>query len=167
MKRLPLLSSFLLFLMLCASVTYWALQWMAPATRPLVVPTQAERALPAMSAAANLFGGTSEVVSAIPVQLRGIIRAARPNESVAIIALEGKPARALRVNAEVANGIVIKEINVRGVVLSDHGVEREVRLPQFSTRVTRDTNNDAGRDPTKLGAHSTSSTEVSKEEKSP
>lgn len=145
MKRLPLLSSFLLFLMLCASVTYWALQWMAPATRPLVVPTQAERALPAMSAAANLFGGTSEVVSAIPVQLRGIIRAARPNESVAIIALEGKPARALRVNAEVANGIVIKEINVRGVVLSDHGVEREVRLPQFPSKSPSDGANGAAR----------------------
>jgi general secretion pathway protein C len=145
MKRLPLLSSFLLFLMLCASVTYWVLQWMAPATRPLVVPTQAERALPAMSAAANLFGGTSEVVSAIPVQLRGIIRAARPNESVAIIALEGKPARALRVNAEVANGIVIKEINVRGVVLSDHGVEREVRLPQFSSKSVPDGANPAVR----------------------
>jgi general secretion pathway protein C len=145
MKRLPLLSSFLLFLMLCASITYWLLQWMAPATRPLVVQAQVERALPPMSAAANLFGGTSEVVSAIPVQLKGIIRAARPSDSVAIIGLEGKPARALRVNAEVANGIVIKEINVRGVVLADHGVEREVRLPQFFSKSVPDGANPAVR----------------------
>lgn len=145
MKRLPMMSSFLLFLTLCASVTYWLMQWMAPATRPLVMPAQAERALPAMSASTNLFGGTTEVVSAIPVQLKGIIRAARPSDSVAIIGLEGKPARALRVNAEVANGIVIKQINARGVVLSDHGVEREVRLPQFSSKSAPDGGNGLAR----------------------
>jgi general secretion pathway protein C len=98
-----------------------------------------------MSAAANLFGGTSEAVSAIPVQLKGIIRAARPSDSVAIIGLEGKPARALRVNAEVANGIVIKEIHARSVTLSDHGVEREVRLPQFSSKSVPDGGNGSPR----------------------
>jgi len=145
MKRLPIISSFLLFLTLCASVTYWLMQWMAPATRPLVMPAQAERALPEMSAAANLFGGNVEAVSTIAVQLSGIIMANRGADSVAIIALPGKPARALRVNAEVASGIVIKEINARGVVLSEHGVEREVRLPQFSSKSVPDGANGVSR----------------------
>lgn len=132
MKRLPVISSFVLFLMLCASITYWLLQWMAPATRPLIVPVPEERALPEMSAAANLFGGNAEAVSTIAVQLSGIIMANRGADSVAIIALPGKPARSLHVNAEVIEGLVVKKINSRSVVLSERGVDREVRLPEFA-----------------------------------
>jgi general secretion pathway protein C len=132
MKRLPVIASFLLFLMLCASITYWLLQWMAPSTRPLIVPMPVERALPEMSAAANLFGGNAEAISAISVQLSGIIMADRGADSVAIIALPGKPARSLHVNAEVIEGLVVKKINSRSVVLSERGVDREVRLPEFA-----------------------------------
>jgi general secretion pathway protein C len=132
MKRLPVIASFLLFLMLCASITYWVLQWMAPSTRPLIVPMPVERALPEMSAAAILFGGNAEAISAISVQLSGIIMANRGADSVAIIALPGKPARSLHVNAEVIEGLVVKKINSRSVVLSERGVDREVRLPEFA-----------------------------------
>ena len=132
MKRLPIISSFLLFLTLCASITYWLLQWMAPATRPLIVPLPVERALPEMTAATNLFGGNSEAVSTIAVQLSGIIMANRGADSVAIIALPGKPARSLHVNTEVIEGLVVKKINPRSVVLSERGVDREVRLPEFA-----------------------------------
>jgi general secretion pathway protein C len=132
MKRLPVIAGFLLFLMLCASITYWLLQWMAPSTRPLIVPMPVERALPEMSAAANLFGGNAEAISAISVQLSGIIMANRGADSVAIIALPGKPARSLHVNAEVIEGLVVKKINSRSVVLSERGVDREVRLPEFA-----------------------------------
>jgi general secretion pathway protein C len=132
MKRLPVIAGFLLFLMLCASITYWLLQWMAPSTRPLIVPMPVERALPEMSAAANLFGGNAEAISAISVQLSGIIMADRGADSVAIIALPGKPARSLHVNAEVIEGLVVKKINSRSVVLSERGVDREVRLPEFA-----------------------------------
>jgi general secretion pathway protein C len=134
MKRLPIIFSFLLFLALCASMTYWWLQWMAPATRPLIAPVAAERALPAMAAAANLFGGNAEAVVTVQVQLSGIIMANRGADSLAIIALPGKPARALRVNAEVIEGLVIKQINPRNVVLSERGVDREVPLPEFAPR---------------------------------
>jgi general secretion pathway protein C len=77
MNRLPIISSFLLFLTLCASITYWLLQWMAPETRPLIAPVPVERAMPEMTAAANLFGGNVEAVSTIAVQLSGIIMANR------------------------------------------------------------------------------------------
>jgi type II secretory pathway component PulC len=91
-----------------------------------------ERALPEMSAAAILFGGNAEAISAISVQLSGIIMANRGADSVAIIALPGKPARSLHVNAEVIEGLVVKKINSRSVVLSERGVDREVRLPEFA-----------------------------------
>jgi hypothetical protein len=36
------------------------------------------------------------------------------------------------VNAEVIEGLVVKKINSRSVVLSERGVDREVRLPEFA-----------------------------------
>ncbi|MCX7217198.1 MAG: hypothetical protein NTZ96_12900 [Burkholderiales bacterium] len=128
MKRLPIISSFLLFLTLCASITYWLLQWMAPATRPLIVPEPVERALPEMTAAANLFGGSTESVNPQGVKLTGIIHAKSPNESIAIIALEGKPTRELKVGAEVSSNLILKRIEAFSVVLSDKGVERRIAL---------------------------------------
>ena len=129
MKRLPIMSSFLLFLMLCASITYWLLQWMAPATRPLIVPVPEERALPEMSAAANLFGGNAEAVSTIAVQLSGIIMANRGADSVAIMAIEGNPSRSLHINDELRDGLVLEEIKPTSVVLSSLAGKQEVALP--------------------------------------
>ena len=128
MKRLPIISSFLLFLTLCASVTYWLLQWMAPATRPLIAPVQVERALPEMTAAANLFGGNTESVNPQGVKLTGIIHTESANESIAIISLEGKPARELKIGAEVSSNLILKKIDRLSVVLSDNGVERRIAL---------------------------------------
>ena len=111
MKRLPLLCSFILFILLCASVTYWVLQWTAPATRALQVRAPSEPTLPDIAAAAQLFGGASAAATVTPLQLSGIIYASKASERVAIITSDAKPARALGMNAEVAPGIIIKQIN--------------------------------------------------------
>ncbi len=134
MQRAPVILSFLLFLLLCASVAYWLLQWLAPAPRPLAPPPQAERAMPPVAAASNLFGGRVQGAGNTNVQLRGIIRAGRGSGSVAIIAAEGKPVRALRVDGEVLPGLTVKEINARSVVLSERGTERELSLPAFAAQ---------------------------------
>ncbi len=131
MQRAPLIASFLLFLLLCASAAYWLLQWLAPEPRPVAAPPQAERSLPPVAAASTLFGGRAQSGGMGAVQLRGIIRSGRPSGSVAILTAEGQPARALPVDAEVAPGLRIKEIKARTVVLSEHGVERELSLPEF------------------------------------
>jgi general secretion pathway protein C len=132
MKRLPIALSFVLFLALCASLTYWLMQWTAPATRPLIMPVTVERALPSISAAANLFGGHADAAATVSVQLSGSIMATRDVDSVAIIGVPGKPVRALRVKAEIIDGLTIKQIKPRSVVLVERGVEREVRLPDFA-----------------------------------
>ncbi|MFM7485162.1 MAG: type II secretion system protein N [Burkholderiaceae bacterium] len=128
MKRLPLLCSFVLFILLCASVTYWLLQWMAPSTRTLQVVAPAEPALPELSAATQLFGGASTEATSTPLQLSGIIYSRTPGERVAIITSDAKPARALGMNAEVAPGIIIKQINQRSVIISEQTSQREIQL---------------------------------------
>ena len=68
------------------------------------------------------------------VQLRGVVHSGRASDSVAIIALEGKPPRALGVNSEIAPGVKIKQILNKTVVVSEQGAERELSLPVFAAQ---------------------------------
>lgn len=132
MKRLPALLSLLLFVALCASMAYWWLQWLAPAPRPVAAPPIAQRTMPPLTSAFKLFGGHSPG-GATAIQLRGIIHSAHAADSVAIVAVEGKPPRALRTHAEVMPGVELKEIRSRTVILSGRSGDQEVMLPEFST----------------------------------
>ena len=132
MQRAPAILALLLFVALCASLAYWLLQWFAPAPRPVAAPPEAARSIAPVAAASALFGGRPQDSGGVQVQLRGILQAGKA--SVAIIAAEGKPARALRVDAEVVPGLTVKEIGARTVVLAGRGAERELSLPAFAAQ---------------------------------
>ncbi len=132
MQRAPALLSLLLFAALCASLAYWLLQWFAPAPRAVAAPPEAGRTMPPVAAASALFGGRAQDSGGAQVQLRGILQAGKA--SIAIIAAEGKPVRALGVDAEVLPGLTVKEIGPRTVVLTGRGAERELTLPAFAAQ---------------------------------
>lgn len=132
MKRLPLLVSFVLFLALCASLAYWALQLFAPAPRAVTAPPQAERKVAPVTAAENLFGAQGQASTMVNVSLRGVIRAGRAADSEAILVVGNEPPKYVKVSAEVMDGVKVKEIHARHVILDDHGVSREVSLPAFA-----------------------------------
>lgn len=134
MKRLPTIMSFLLFLALVATLTYWILQWTAPRPRAVSAPSKDERTPAPVGAAASLFGGRSQESSLTHVQLRGVVHSGSPADSVAIIAVEGKPTRALKVQGEIVPGMKIKQILDKTVVVSEQGVERELGLPAFAAQ---------------------------------
>ena len=46
----------------------------------------------------------------------------------------GGPSRALRLNAEIMPGIVVKAINSRSVIVTGKGAEREIALPAFASQ---------------------------------
>ena len=131
MKRWPGLVSFVLFIGLCVSVTFWSMQLFKPAARPVSMPKlQAKLSIDSIAAAIGLFGGRAAPVAATSnFQLRGIVFAKNPRESVAILVADGKPAQELRVNEEVTPGVVIKEIHPQYVLLQDAGVTKRVELP--------------------------------------
>lgn len=129
MKQWPLVASFVLFIALCASVAYWAMQVFTPPVRQAVAPPQATQAEPNMEAAAALFGGRSNVAVASNFQLKGVIFSGNPASSVAILATDGKPPQAIRANAEVVPGVTVKEVHRQYVLLSDGGVIKRVELP--------------------------------------
>lgn len=132
MQRAPAILALLLFVALCASLAYWLLQWFAPAPRPVAAPPEAARSIAPVAAASALFGGRPQDSGGVQVQLRGILQAGKA--SVAIIAAEGKPPHALRIDAEVVPGLTVKEIGARTVVLAGRGAERELSLPPFAAQ---------------------------------
>jgi general secretion pathway protein C len=134
MTRLPVILSFLLFLALAATLAYWIPQWMAPPPRAVSSPPKSERAQPPVSAAARLFGGRAQGPAMANVQLRGVVHSGRASDSVAIIAVEGKPPRAVRINTDIAPGVKVKQILNKTVVVSEQGAERELSLPVFTAQ---------------------------------
>src|SRR3569833_3447979 len=140
MKRWPTLASFILFIALCASIAYWAMQLFKPPTRPVAAPPAAAQPAANIDAAAGLFGGRSSVAVASNYQLRGVVVSGAEDESIAILAAEGKPAQAIRANMEVAPGVTVKEVHRGYIVLSENGVSKRVELPQ-------EVNSQAGADP--------------------
>ena len=139
MKRLPVVFSFLLFLTLSATLAYWIVQWTAPAPRAVSAPPTSERSMAPVSAAASLFGGRSPGSTIANVQLRGVVHSGSLSDSVAIIAVEGKPPRALMLNSEIVPGMIVKQILNKTVVVSEKGAERELSLPAFAAQESNST----------------------------
>ncbi len=131
MKRLPVLISFVLFIVLCASAAYWGLQLFKPQVRPVAAPAPVPVAEPRLEVAAGLFGGRkAAVVAASNYALKGVVVARNPGDSVAILATEGKPAQALGIGQEVMPGVTVKEVHAGYVVLAEGGSPKRVQLPE-------------------------------------
>lgn len=133
MKRLPLLLSFLLFILLCISGTYWALQLFKPPLRPVAAPPVASVQIVKADAAGGLFGGRhseSAVAAASNYQLRGVVFSGHEFDSVAILSVDGKPAQAMAIDKEISPGVTVKEVHRDYVLLSDNGVTKRVDLPE-------------------------------------
>jgi general secretion pathway protein C len=140
MKRGPLIASFILFIALCVSATYWGMQLFKPPLRAVAAPPPAVQSPLRPDAAAGLFGGRSTVAVATNFQLRGVVMSGTPKESIAILAADGKPAQAVSADREVMPGVRIKEVHARYVLLSDNGVTKRVELPdENSPQVKADT----------------------------
>jgi general secretion pathway protein C len=134
MKRWPLITSFVLFVALCASAAYWAMQLFKPAHRAVVQPPQSSYTAPKLDAAAGLLGGRSSFAVASEFQLKGVVVASNPAESIAILSANGKPAQSIRINAEVAPGVSVKEVHKGYVLLSVGGAMKRVELPADTRR---------------------------------
>lgn len=134
MKRWPLITTFVLFIALCVSAAYWAMQLLKPPLRAVASPPPSSQSAPRLDAAAGLLGGRSSFAVASNFQLMGVVVASDPAESVAILAANGKPAQAVRTNATVVPGVTVKEVQRDHVLLSEGGVIKRVELPVNAKR---------------------------------
>ncbi len=129
MKRWPLIATFLLFVALCVSAAYWAMQLFQPSRREVSAPPLASYTPPKLDAAAALFGGYSAAAVASNFQLKGVVVASEAADSVAILSANGKPAQAIRTNREIIPGVIVHEVQRDHVLLSEGGVIKRVELP--------------------------------------
>ena len=91
MNRWPRIFSFILFIVLCASLAYWAMQWFKPPQRTIAAPPAAALVPAKLESAAGLLGGRSSFAVASNFQLKGVVVSDDPQQSVAILAVDGKP----------------------------------------------------------------------------
>lgn len=134
MKRWPQITTFVLFIALCVSAAYWAMLLFKPPQRAVASPPQSSQSAPRLDAAAGLLGGRSSFAVASNFQLKGVVVASDPAESVAILATDGKPPRAISTNAEVVPGVTVREVQRDHVLLSEGGVIKRVELPENARR---------------------------------
>jgi len=134
--RLPLarIASVLLFAALCAIVAAWALQLLAP--RPPIAPAGAvAQVQPALdlASAGRLFGSSPQagggptVAAPSNIQVAGVL-AAGPR-GVALLAIDGKPARAFAVGDPVVDGMTVRAVSGEAVDLDSSGTPMRLSAP--------------------------------------
>ena len=133
--RLPVarIVSVLLFAALCAIAAGWALQLLAP--RPPIAPAGAVSAsqVPSdLSIAGRLFGAAPVAAGAVPqvaapsnIQVAGVVAAGA--RSVALLAVDGRPAKPFAVGDTVGDGLKVRSVAADAVMLE--GSAGPMRLP--------------------------------------
>ena len=111
-----------------ASAAFWALRLLAPATPVPAHAVGVAGAQPLRGDLARVLGGAAEdapegpVITAAPsrFQLLGVVSPPSPRaaaEGLALIAVDGKPARAYRVGAVIEGELVLQRVRARGADL--------------------------------------------------
>jgi len=134
LKRLPQITNFVLFIALCVSGAYWAMQLFNPPQRAVSAPPRTFLPAPGLDAAADLLGGQPPAVVASNFQLTGVVMASDPADSVAILVANGKKPQAVRTHMEVAPGVTVTDVQRDHVLLSERGVVKRVDLPKDAKR---------------------------------
>ena len=130
MKRLPVVVTFLMFIALCVSLSYWGLRLFKPQARNVAAAFQQNSYEPGTGQWGGIFGNSQVAqVSASNYQLKGIVLSRRANESLAIISANGKPAVAVAMNKELSPGVTLTEVHEQYAIVSESGMARRVDLP--------------------------------------
>jgi general secretion pathway protein C len=131
MKRLPLLMSFVMFVLLCMSLSYWGMQVIKPKVRSVNAPVNTNTVEPGEGQWGSLFGRNPIAEAAASnYQLKGVVVAAHPLDSAAILSADGKASQTIAVGKELSPGVILQEVHTTHIVISEAGAVKRVDLPQ-------------------------------------
>ncbi|MGH8700679.1 MAG: type II secretion system protein N [Burkholderiales bacterium] len=135
---LPRACTFVLVLALAATITGWALDFSARRTptepvRPVTVGNPAPRTQAADIAPIAFLFGAVPGVDGSDIRLVGVIAQGKRGQGIALLAVDGRPALALRAGAEIAAGVTLAEVRADRVLVNRSGAVQEIRLPAKST----------------------------------
>ena len=132
--NLPRACTFVLVLALAVTITGWALDFTARRTpsepvRPVTVGNSAARTQAADIAPIAFLFGALPGADGSNIKLVGVIAQGKRGQGVALLAVDGRPALALRAGAEIAAGVTLAEVRADRVLISRSGAIQEIRLP--------------------------------------
>ena len=131
MKRLPLVMSFVIFILFCMSLSYWGMQVFKPKVRSVNAPVNTSSFEPGEGQWGSLFGRNPLVEAAASnYQLKGVVVAVHSLGSAAILSADGKPSQTIAVGKELSPGVILKEVHESYIVISEAGLIKRVELPQ-------------------------------------
>ncbi len=128
MKRLPLIATILLFLLFCLSLSYWLSRWIKAPARTL--QAAAVQSFEPNGNWGSIFGlPPQQQVQATDVQLKGVIYAKNPADSQVIVSLNNQANQAIRMNEDIGNGAILKQVGNNFIVVANGAAERRIELP--------------------------------------
>jgi general secretion pathway protein C len=142
---MPRLSAFAAASLLAASVVFWVLRWPAPDAGATLASPMAADDVPAASASdIHRLLGATQAVAEVPsapdagsrFQLTGVVSLGA-GKGVALLAIDGKPARPYRIGSTVEAGWVLQSVQPRSVALGSEmgGPARlQLELPRPSSQ---------------------------------
>ncbi|MBY4898989.1 type II secretion system protein N [Cupriavidus sp. AU9028] len=125
----PRLAAPVLFVALCALVTWWVLKISAMNTLPVpqrarVAQTEAVET----GAVATLFGGRPQA-TVTNVQLLGVVADIGGGRGAAVVTVDNGPPKALRAGAQLGPQLKLVEIRDRAIVIERNGASQVIPLP--------------------------------------
>jgi general secretion pathway protein C len=133
MKRLPLLISFVMFILLSMSISYWGMQVFKPKVRAVAAPVNVVSFEPGVGQWGSVFGRNPQAeVAASNYQLKGVVAAGSLHDSAAILTADGKPAQTIGLGKELSPGVTLQEVHDTYILISEAGLIKRVDLPQAS-----------------------------------
>ncbi len=143
-------ATFGLWLLAAASVVYWGLKFVqgtaAPANTLVVAAAPSTPVVDSAALARGLGGGPVAPVASAEVAapsalnasrfvLTGVVAAKRNRQGIALIAVDGKPARPYRVGAQVVDGLLLQSVVGTQIALAS-GVDGPAALTLDMPRLT-------------------------------
>ncbi|MHB1123161.1 MAG: type II secretion system protein N [Ramlibacter sp.] len=123
-------TTFLLWALVAASAVFWGLRMSARSgATPLVPAVNRAPAAADPVAVARLLGASPAATAAAPAApalasrliLVGVVAGAASQKGVALISVDGKPAKPFRVGAAIEEGVVLQSVQGRRAVLAQSG----------------------------------------------
>jgi general secretion pathway protein C len=109
----------------CATLTWWIVTLTSHQSGPL--PAAAAGRAPSTELAATLFGGQLKRQENQDVHLFGIL--SLQHGAAAIVSYGGEPAKAISLGGPLTQGVTIKEVRTRSIIIDRKGALSEVFLP--------------------------------------
>lgn len=134
MKRLPLMFSFFSLLVLCMSLAFWGMHIVKAPLRNTALSAPQDILGPVSGQWGNLFGTSPNSQNSVSnFQLKGVVVAQSPQDSAAIISVNGKTAQSLHVNQALMDGVILSEVRETYIVILEAGVEKRLDLAHSAT----------------------------------